>query len=483
MTKTINSLKWVFASTVLRRFMSFLLFLYIVRIFSRAELGVYREFALILTFASVTAIFSFNVFIIVERSKKYFNQGLQFILLSSIVLSVVLFALRSFLAEQYQHHDLYLYIQYGFWLVIPETLKRLVKSTHELDMNFKLLSIAETINVVFYCLLCIILFAIDQKFYYFIIAFYLGNIVELAIISYPLRKNLVKGFFECLKLKYFIPLIQVFKTNFSFLSLSTAPTVLNIIISDAPVLLLGLFYFPSYIGVYFIASQLVTAPISLITHSLSQVLFPALSLTDRVQLPMKVNDYIKHVIYILWIPILVFGILLKYFTHIMIGVHEDLTLINAIIVVLTFKSLFFLIINPLSTIPNVCKKPQYELYWSIGSLLSICTMVYLFHGLDFIYMVYLITFLSIVGMYFFMFIVYKLIKIPMKCFWILTGKGILYSLPLILLLMFGDNSNMWLGMVCLVLFVIVSGYCMYWSEREFYRGLLKRFKASPLSST
>jgi len=108
-------------------------------------------------------------------------------------------------------------------------------------------------------------------------------------------------------------------------------------------------------------------------------------------------------------------------------------------------------------------------------------MVYFFHGIDFVYMVYLLALLSIIGMYFFMFIVYKLIKMPMKYFWILSGKGIIYNLPLIFLLVFGDNSNLWLGMTLLVFFTTILGYGMYRSEKELYFSLLKRFKAAPLS--
>ena len=471
--KTIDSLKWVFTTTVLRRLLSFLLFIYIVRVFSRAELGVYREFALILSLASLVSMFSFNIFIVVERSKSYFKHGLQFILFSSIIISIVLLSIRSFLAEQYQHHDLYLYILYGFWLVIPETLKRLVKSMHELDRNFKLLSIAETVNVVFYCILCLILFAIDLKFYYFIIAFYLGNIVELIIISCPIRKELLKTILECLKLKYIMPLKTVFKGNLSFLGLSTTPAVLNTFIADAPILILGLFFLPSYIGNYFIAAQLVTVPISLITYSLMQVLFPAFSLTVREQLPQKVNDYIRHVIFVMWIPMLVFGILLKYFSYLIVGI-QDIILIYSIVVVLTLRSLFALIVNPISTIPNVLKKPQYELYWSIGSIACICLAMYLFRNATFMNVIYLFTGLSIVSLIFYIIMIYKLIGMPLINMWRLLGKGIVYCMPLMLFLVFSDNTDVLFGMVWLVLIATISVYGIYKMEMGFFRALLIR---------
>jgi O-antigen/teichoic acid export membrane protein len=467
MNKVIHSLKWVFTTTVLRRIVSFLIFLYVVRVFSRAELGVYREFTLIVSFVSLISVFSLNLFNIVERTKKYFAEGIQFILISSVIGSIILFALKGIFAEHYHSPDLYLYFLFGFWLVIPEALKSLVRSIHELDMNFKLLSIAETVNTIVYSVLTLVLLMIDLKFYYFVIAFYLGGIVELVIVVHPLRKKFLNCILEGLKLKFITPLKETLNKNISFLTLATAPTALNFFIAQAPILLLGLFYAPSLMGNYFVAFQLVFVPASLLAVSINQVLFPAFSLTAKEELPNKIKQFLNHVVVVLWLPLLVLGVLLKYWGYLIIGDH-DIVLVTAIIEALIVIALFFLITNPLSAIPTVQKKPQYELYWSLCSIVAVCLTIYLLRGQEFISVIYYYTIIRVISSICYIIIVFGMMNIPLNVVFKLLCKGCMYNLPLLIILIFDVNA--WLVIAGLV----VSCLLIFTFEKALLKSLIAR---------
>jgi len=467
-----QSFKWVFLTTIFRRVLSFLLFLYIVNIFSRAELGIYRAFALIISFGSIIGVFGFNVLNIVEKSKKYFFHGLQFALFSSIIVSLLLFIFRRFLSEKYNSFDLYLYISYGFWLVIPMTIKKMIRSLYELNMNFKFLSIVETINLVSYTIFVFLLFLIDLKFYFFVLAFYMGELVELGILYYSFRNDLNSKLYDILHFKFLPTLKTVFKENFMFLSLTTIPTALNMFVAEAPILLMGWFYLPDFIGNYFVAAQLVTVPISFLTISLCQVLFPAFSLTDKADLSKKVKEYLTHAVLLLWVPILVLGILLKNYSHFIIG-KQEISIVNSIIVALAIKTLFVVILNPLSTIPTVLKKPQYELYWSIFNMLGTCIVIYFSRGFEFINMVFLYVSFSSLCLILFILMIMKMVKLEWKCFFSLIARGLIYVLPLLAMLFF-SFENILTGMFILAMGIIYAIGLLYFSEKDFFQKLKKR---------
>ena len=481
MNKIAHSLKWVFSTIVLRRVLSFLLFLYIIRTFSRAEYGMYRQFMSITTAISVFCLYSFGIFNIVEQTKKYFKLGLQFVIISSALGSLVLFSLRYFfsageIGDFSYNSDLFYYILFGFWLVVPETLKRLISSIHQLDMNFKLKSVAETTNIIVFCLLTLALLFFDKKFYYYVIAFYIGGLVELIMLSYPIRKELITDLLACLRLKYLTPLKNLLKEKFAFLSLTTVPTVINIFIADAPLLLFGFFYTATDIGNYSAIAQLIIIPVSFLTLSLSQVYFPVFSEAGIENLPSKILQYLKHVVIILWYPILIFGILLKYWSYLLLG-NQDIALITAILVLLVPRTLFSLILNPLSCIPTILKKPEYELYWNLFSLSLIILMIFFLKNQEFLIMVSVYSLVTIFTLLCFTILIFKMTGMKLNLLYKWLGKGIIYNLPLFLVLFFVKYSNNFQVISLLSVSALMSGAMLYIFEKEFILNAIKKFRS------
>jgi len=473
MNKIAHSLKWVFSTIILRRILTFLLFWYVINNFTRAEYGVYRQFLSINVLFSLLAIFSFNLIAIVEQTKNHFKLGMQFILISSVIGSLIMLSIHNFLAVKYGSEDISKYILFGFWLVIPETMKRLVNSIHQLDMNFKLRSIAETANVFVFVGLTIILFWFDKKFEYYVIAFYIGSLVELIIICFPLRKEIIKDLMNCLLLKYLKPLKDLMKEKFTFLCVTTTPTVLNIFLADAPLLLFGFFYTKVEIGNYSAIAQLIIMPVSLLTLALSQVYFPAFGKTSKEFLPQSVITYIKHVVVILWFPVIIFGLLLKYWSYLLLG-SQDIEIITAILIWLVSRTLFSLLLHPLITIPIILKKPQYELYWTIYSLALICISIYLFKNYNFVTMVAIYTIITIITSLIFIFTIFKILNMRKSNLIKLLLKGLCYNTPLLLLLFFYESSYNLSIILLIILCTLLSAGLLYFFEKKFLLSAIKK---------
>jgi O-antigen/teichoic acid export membrane protein len=471
----VSSFKWVFSTTIVRRIVSFLLFLYIVRAFSREELGVYREFVMIIMLSSLVSTFSFNMLLIVEKSKKYLFLGLQYIIISSAFLGLVLLCSHRAIATRYSSELLGLFILAGFWIVIPESIKRLIRSVHQSQMNFKFLSVVETIVTLFYTALTFLLFfVIEVKFSFFVVAFFMGSLLELCIIGYPLRRKIWSGVINSITLRYIKPLKKALSKNMSFLVYTTVPTTINQIVMEAPILILGMYFAPSLIGIYFIATQIVSVPISYLMGSISQILFPAFSWMDRESLRHKVKMYIQLIVYVMWFLILCFGILIKYFGHLIVG-SQDIAIISSIVVAITYKALVHLILNPLSSIPTVLKKPQYELYWSVGSIVCVSLLLYILRGGDFIEMIYYYIAITTMGYIVFLVIICKMIGLPIRELGTILCKGVLYCSPLIAHLYISDRSQIGTGIGWLVVCAGISAFFVIAVENRFLREILAKF--------
>ena len=178
----------------------------------------------------------------------------------------------------------------------------------------------------------------------------------------------------------------------------------------------------------------------------------------------------------LWFFVLVFGILLKYFGVLFIG-SEDIGLVVSIIIVLIVRSLIHLILNPLSSIPVVLKKPHFELYWSLSSVASICILIYLFRGFDFVEMFYGYATLSILSLVVFVVIILRMVRLPLWSFAMTLWRGFVCIFPLLIVLFLPSKvllpSAMWLFLFG----VLYSVMTLFFFEKAFFVQFWKRLRS------
>jgi len=119
-------------------------------------------------------------------------------------------------------------------------------------------------------------------------------------------------------------------------------------------------------GVYFFASQLIAIPIGMLNTSLSQVFFPVLAQSETAASVSGIRHYTAIVLKI-GIPALIFyALILQYLVPLIWG-DKWLSALPLVLYLVLFYGTSMLH-NPISGIPYICRKPQWELLWNIVTL-------------------------------------------------------------------------------------------------------------------
>ncbi|MDX9977360.1 MAG: oligosaccharide flippase family protein [Candidatus Cloacimonadales bacterium] len=384
MSSVLSSIKWNFSTSLLRRGITFVLFLVIANIFDRAQLGVYREFALIISFFTGISLFSTPTLYIVEKNNSILKKLAPAIFIITLLISVIMSFTAPLFGKHYNSDTLTTLLRYSVLFLLSEALRLYLRAVFQKQMDFKFLSIAETVNVIFYSALALIVIPFYQDIKVFIVIFYAGNLLELVLIIKKLDLNLINLFCRSLT-KTLSILIESFKTlfdNISFLFFSSAATTINMLLLELPVLILGLYYAPEHIGNYFIAFQLVMVPSGLITMSLSQVFFSKFSQISSCEYKEKL-DKLYDIEFNLLIPaFLIYALLIREWVVILFGT-KDYAEIKWIVLLLFLRSMSAFIMNPISSFFAILKKPQIEFNWSVIVLIISNILVFFFRKQSF----------------------------------------------------------------------------------------------------
>lgn len=417
MNSVFSSVRWSIITNIFKKLITFVLFLYIARIFNSDELGIYREFAVIISFISGISIFSNTTLIIVEKDKNILSQSMGFVLFFSIISGILLMIFSNKIGAYYHSDRLSQILFFSVPFIILESLRNLIKADYQKKMMFKFLSLCETYNVILYTLLAFILIPFFKNIQLFILIFYLGNLVELIVLIFNLQSKVkIADHIQSINCRNIIrDSFSLVKKHFHFLFFSTASTSMNSLLLELPILILGLYFIPEHIGNYFIAFQLIIMPVSLITMSLSQVFFSRFSSLDISDYSSRLKE-LYHIEFKLIIPLfLVFALVVREWVPVFF-INKNIIEIQWIVYLLFFKGMILLIMNPVSSFFAILKKPQMEFYWSICALATSNLLVYLLRNQDFLVVLSAFIALSILIYLSFNLIIFRLVRFSNRYF-------------------------------------------------------------------
>lgn len=369
MTKShvISGIRWTLFTSVIRRTITLILFYFIARWLSKEDLGIYREYCLILGLFAVVGSLSFDFHYIVEQRQT--NSSLvalwQITAIASIAGLVVLSISSGIFGDLYDSRVLGSLLQYTSIFLIIEIIRKTVRSMSTKAMQFRELALAETYNVIFYSVLTIIVLFFYRSIWVYVIIFYLGNAVETIYLwnlnSSKINKVLGK---ILIKRKLFSLILKRYR---NFLTQATLVSLVNQFSGNAPILILGLIIEPVYMGIYFFASQLIGVPIGMFTNAINQVFFPVFAGKKDGDIGNMVARYIRLVSYI-GIPLLMlFSFVAMFAVNLLFGSKwGDAIPLIPIMVIMFGASLF---VTPISGIPFIKRKPGWELSWNITALI------------------------------------------------------------------------------------------------------------------
>lgn len=376
---TLKSFQWSFLTAILRKIILFGVFLLIAQAISKEDLGIFREFSLVIAIFAGFSFVGFKDLLIVkkENTKALFQQ---LILLSVVVSGIALIALYGFapmIGRFYKSEVLAHLLRVLSPLICIEIIRLAIQGYYHKMLKFKLLSIIETINVIIYSALIIIFFYVKLDIKTLTIIFYFGNLIELIMLISFERELMGETFRKLFSLKLAKEFIATYKTNSRFLITATSNNLIALLGNDIPVIVLGTLFNPVAIGIYYLANQLVGQPVVLACNSLRQVLFPTFTFMSRAEMRSRINQFYHLVTLAVYPLFFLFVIYVLNFAPLVLGDKWNEAL--PIVAILAFPLATTMLINPISSLPYVLELPHLEIFYMLASLIFKSVAIFLGH--------------------------------------------------------------------------------------------------------
>ncbi len=364
----VQGIRWNIVTTVLRRTMSLALLLALASWLSQSDLGLFRTYSLILTMLTIFAVLGMDSNVITMKRHRllaihsFAQLGIGF----SVIISIVMVFIAQSFGNLYHSKELVILLRCTSIFVVVEALRRLLRSIAQVRLKFKELALAETWNVVFYCSLSFAVIPFYRHVWVYVVAYYLGNLVECLFLAYYLKPIPTLRFKRLFSLKWMGYSTAIIARYKAFLLNVSAIHLLNTYAGNAPILFLGTFVEAASMGQYFFASQLIGVPVVMFTTAVGQVLYPVFAQSERERTITNINTYARLTL-ALGMPLLMlyaFGL-----GKLVPGFFGDKW--NEAVALLFCLMPFFgssMLNDPISGIPFVYRKPHYELVWNIVSL-------------------------------------------------------------------------------------------------------------------
>ena len=124
--KTITAVRWSFLSFFLRRLVIFGVFILISRVLTKADLGIFREFALIIAIPKVLSSLSLEYLLVLnEHNKKIFSYALKAVFITGSICAVLLLLLSDFIGSLYHSKELTKILYFSPLILIIEIYRNL----------------------------------------------------------------------------------------------------------------------------------------------------------------------------------------------------------------------------------------------------------------------------------------------------------------------------------------------------------------------
>ncbi len=403
-----SSARWTVISSIIRKLFTFSLFFVLVRVLSKDDIGLFREFSLIIGFASIFSLGSLNYHLII--SKEDINSNLKAIfnlmMIGSLITCGVLFVIAPYVSDWYNNEILSKIIRLTTGLLLIENLRKLLTAILQRELKLKQLANAQTVNVIFYCLLTLVVLLFKKNVWVLILGFYSGNIVELLLMlwyakdtftkykSYSGTRNSIQSYL---------------RLNKRFLSVAWLNNVINYFSGNLPILVLGMIFPVASMGVFYLANQIIIIPVIVITTALLQVFFPTFSRKGTGEIANHFFEFNSFILYVAF-PLLSLYTLYAY-SYIPVFFGTKWAETGDFILLLSFTAAFSLLMTPVSGIPYSMQKPGIELFWSVGSSVLKLIAVLILSTYGFIYSIAGFVLASIISQIAFLFIIRKLLSI------------------------------------------------------------------------
>lgn len=364
------------STQIIRRLIVFLIFLYISHYITKEELGVFREFSLVIIMPVILAFFSLDYLYIVVKDdfENLYGDLVRIGLFSSLIFTVILFLFSEHIGKAYHSETLGMLIRLLAPIIIMEVLRKTFFIRYSKRMEFRLISILETVNVLFYSLIILLLIKRYSSVWLIVIAFYLGDFLETFLFFIHDHVFFTKTIVTVFDVKRVMKSFSTVKQHGNFCLNTTLNHAIGYFGGNAPVYVSGLLFKPEILGLYYLANQLINTPVTIITASLKDVFFASLAKCSKTEIASRIDRYFFFIITMIFPLFIMYLYGLQKMIPYYINSKWQGTL--EMLPVIFFVTLSTLLSNPISSIPIIVKKPHYELIWNAVSIvLSVITLI------------------------------------------------------------------------------------------------------------
>jgi O-antigen/teichoic acid export membrane protein len=364
-SRVFASIRWLLGASLARKVLVFGLFLVLARELPKEVFGWFGEYVQLLSVLLVLSAFSLEYLHVVERNRTNRNYsalvGLPFVF--GLVITAALESLAPWIARLYHAPELTHIIRLTAPILLIHILRRAAKNHLQREMRFRAISICETANVICYTALGLIWLKLSRSYWALFGAFFLGDVLETLMLTG--RDRFWRIFAAAVAPNAWPAHLRVLRESFRFCLTTLSANLLSLVGTNAPILVLGMFLAPDRIGVYFAAWTIMAAPLGLFTDTLQRVFFPTFSAADETARRRQVERFTDFTIAAAWAVFAYYTLAMQ----LLLPILATRYWIDAVplLPLLFGVTCTTVLINPLSSIPIVLKRPQVDLAWTAVS--------------------------------------------------------------------------------------------------------------------
>ena len=362
---TVRTVQWTLLTLVLRRALVFGLFLVIARMLAPEALGIFREYTLVLL--ALTTLAPLGLEYLHVTSKGRHGSGFAGLLGVSmplaVLLAVLLWAMAGVIGRAAGSAELTRIIHYTAPILLVHVLRQALKFDLRRRMRLRLLAAYETANVVFYSLLTLALLLLYRQAWVLFAGFFAGDLLETALL---LAERYHRYGRHALPVGHLRSGLRLLRQHAGYCAATSGTHLLGLWANQAPVFLLGVLFAPYWLGVYYLAQQMIALPVTLLTQSLQQVFFPTFARMNGDEKARAVRRVMFAAAGIMWPLLALYGTALYRLVPLLFGAKwaEALPLLPPLGVLMASH----LVMNPIASIPVVQRRSHLELLWRVGSV-------------------------------------------------------------------------------------------------------------------
>lgn len=198
-----------------------------------------------------------------------------------------------------------------------------------------------------------------------------GRFLSLFPLMIAKSSLLLKKRFSYNNLRY------VLKRHSKFLKVSTPSAIVNVLVLQSPVLMLGSLYGLDVAGFYFLAQRLVAAPMALIGTSVGQVMSSEISrywLTDKERCLYFYLKGTKKLMLLSLPPIALLAIISPFLFPFFLGYEWKIT--GYFVSALSLMFLGQFVVTPFINIISIAQRQELGFYWDFGRLILVLFSIF-----------------------------------------------------------------------------------------------------------